>query len=70
MEIQKVMYGLPQLGLLAQELLEERVAKNRDTQNKLMMGMQKHHTRLVEFCLIIDDFKVNYVGKGQTEHLK
>ena len=37
-EIQEGMYGSWQVGLLAQELLEQHLAKNRYTQSKLTPG--------------------------------
>ena len=56
--------------LLAQELLEEQLAKNDYQQNKLMPGLWTHHTRLIQFCLIMDDFGIEYVEKEHAEHLK
>ena len=32
--------------------------------------MKKHHTKPVQFCLIIDNFRVEYMGKKHVEHLK
>ena len=37
-DIRKGMYGLPQAGLLAQELLEQRLMKHRYTQKKVTPG--------------------------------
>ena len=41
-EIRKGMYGLPQAGLLAQELLEERLAKHGYYQSATTPGFWKH----------------------------
>ena len=57
-EIRKGMYGLPQAGSLAQELLEKQLTKNGYTQSKLTPGLWTHHTRRITFCLVIDDFGV------------
>ena len=62
-EIRKGVYDLPQSGLLAQEFLEKRLVANVYTQNKLAPGLWKHHTWQIEFCLIVDDVGVKYVGK-------
>ena len=63
------MYGLPQSGLLANELLEKRLNKHGYVQSKFVPGLWKHKTRPIQFCLTVDDFGVKYVGKEHTEHL-
>ena len=68
-EIQGGMYGLPQAGLLAQELLEKRLVKHGYTQSQTTPGFWKHHTRPVQFSLVVDDFGVKYVGQENAEHL-
>ena len=64
------MYGLPQSGLLAQELLEKRLNKHGYHQSKLVPGLWKHNTRPIQFTLVVDDFGVKYVGKEHALHLK
>jgi hypothetical protein len=64
------MYGLPQSGLLANELLEKRLNKNGYQQGKLVPGLWKHDTRPIQFTLVVDDFGVKYVGKEHVQHLK
>ena len=44
-KIQNEMYGLLQLGLLAQEFLEETLAKYGYKQSKLTLGMWIHHSK-------------------------
>ena len=63
-EIWKGMYGLPQAGLLAQELLEKCLAKNMYIQSKLTSGLWTHHRRPIQFCLIVNDFGVNTKAKN------
>jgi hypothetical protein len=53
MEITKGMYGL---GLLANELLEQRLNKHGYVQSKLVPGLWKHNTRPIQFTLVVDDF--------------
>ena len=64
------MYGLPQSGLLVNELLEKRLNKNGYYQSKYMPGLWKHEWRPVQFTLVVDDFGMKYVGKGHALHLK
>ena len=68
--IMRGMYGLPQAGLLANELLEKRLNKAGYRQSKLVPGLWKHDWRPVQFTLVVDDFGVKYVGKAHAEHLK
>ena len=42
MEVSKGMYGLPQTGLLAQELLQERLAEHGYHQSKIIPGLWNH----------------------------
>ena len=64
------MYGLPQSGLLANELLEKRLNKHGYFQSKLVPGLWKHETRPIQFSLVVDDFCVKYVGEEHALHLK
>ena len=66
----KGMYGLPQAGLLANELLEKRLNKEGYRQSKLVPGLWKHKWRPIQFTLVVDDFGVKYVGKEHALHLK
>ncbi len=68
-EIQKGMYGLPQAGIIAQELLEERLAKHGYRQSKTMRGLWTHDTCPICFSLVVDNFGVKYVGEEHAQHL-
>eukprot|EP00956_Cyclotella_meneghiniana_P037905 scaffold146503_cov46-Cyclotella_meneghiniana.AAC.1 len=50
-EVTKGMYGLPQAGLLANELLEKRLNKNGYFQSKIVAGLWSHKTRPIQFTL-------------------
>jgi hypothetical protein len=63
------MYGLPQAGIIAQELLEERLKKAGYTQSKLMLGYWKHEWCPISFTLVVDDFGIKYIGKEHVMHL-
>jgi hypothetical protein len=68
-EVRRGMYGLPQAGIIAQELLEERLQKAGYTQSKLTPGYWKHEWRPISFTLVVDDFGVKYIGKEHVMHL-
>jgi len=54
----KGMYGLPQAGLIANELLEKRLNEHGYRQSKLVPGLWKHNTRPIQFTLVVNDFGV------------
>jgi hypothetical protein len=64
------MYGLPQAGLLANELLEKRLNKAGYHQSKYVPGLWTHEWRPIQFTLVVDDFGVKYVGEKHARHLE
>jgi hypothetical protein len=68
-EIQKGMYGLPQAGILAQQLLEQRLNQHGYSQSKAVPGLWTYATWPISFTLVVDDFGVKYVGKEHAMHL-
>jgi hypothetical protein len=68
-EIRKGMYGLPQAGKLANDLLEKRLAPHGYYQCRHTPGLWRHKWRPVLFSLVVDDFGVKYVGKRHADHL-
>ena len=67
--VAKGMYGLPQAGIIAQKLLEERLGDEGYTQSDKTPGFWKHSWRPISFSLVVDDFGVKYVGDEHAEHL-
>ena len=63
------MYGLPQVGILAQELLEKRLNQHDYHQSPLTPGLWQHDYHPISFTLCVDDFGIKYVGREHTEHL-
>jgi hypothetical protein len=63
------MYGLPQAGVIAQELLEECLCAAGYSQSKLRPGYWKHEWRPIRFTLVMDDFSIKYIGKEHVMHL-
>jgi hypothetical protein len=68
-EIQKGMYALPQAGILANELSQRNLAKDGYRPTHHTNGMWTHDTRPISFSLVVDDFRVKYVGREHAEHL-
>jgi hypothetical protein len=62
-EIQNGMYSLPQAGILAQQLLKERLNKHGYSQSKAVSGLWTHKTHPISFTLVVDDFGVKCEGK-------
>ncbi len=52
-ENQKGMYGLPQAGIIAQELLADRLKKHGYSQSKIIPGFWKHAMRPICFTLVV-----------------
>ncbi len=67
-EVQRGMYGLPQAGIIAQELLGERLKKAGYTQSKLTPRYWKHEWQPISFTLVVDDFGIKYIGKEHLIH--
>jgi hypothetical protein len=65
-EIQKGMYGLPQAGILASELLQRNFTKDGYRPTTHTHGLWTHDTRPISFLLVVDDFGVKYVGRQHT----
>jgi hypothetical protein len=62
-EIRKGMYGLKQAVLLANQLLQTRLAPFGYYPARHTPGLWLHTTRPISFTLVVDDFAVKYVGK-------
>jgi hypothetical protein len=63
------MYGLPQAGILANELLQRNLANDGYHPTTHTHGVWTHDTRPVSFSLVVDDLRVKYVGHEHAEHL-
>jgi hypothetical protein len=68
-KIQKGMYGLPQAGVLAQELLKKRLNKHGYQQSPITPGLWHHNFRPILFSLCVDDSGIKYVGRKHAKHL-
>jgi hypothetical protein len=69
-DIRKGMYGLNQEGLLANQLLQTRLAPFGFYPARHIPGLWLHKTRPISFSLVVDDFTVRYVVKQHDDHLQ
>jgi hypothetical protein len=68
-KVQRGMYGLPQAGIIAQDLLTKRLNKAGYQQSKIMPGYWRHGWCPISFTLVVDNFGVKYIDKNNVEHL-
>ncbi|NNE46316.1 MAG: hypothetical protein HKN37_06620, partial [Rhodothermales bacterium] len=68
-ELRRGMYGLPQAGRIANELLVERMAPHGYEPVAITAGLWRHRERDTKFTLIVDDFGVKYTSDDDAEHL-
>jgi hypothetical protein len=68
-EIHKGMYGLPQAGILTNELLQRNLAKDGYRPTPHTDGIWRHDSHPISFSLVVDDFRVKYVCSEHVEHL-
>jgi hypothetical protein len=68
-EVQRGMYGLPQAGILAQDLLTKHLYKAGYRQSKITPGYWRHDWCPISFTLVVDDFGVKYTNKDDVQHL-
>ncbi len=68
-EVQCGMYGLPQAGIIAQDLLTKRLHKAGYQQSKISPGYWCHDWCPISFTLVIENFGVKYINKEDVEHL-
>jgi hypothetical protein len=63
------MYGLPQAGIIAQELLAERLSKHGYHQSKIIPELWTHETRPTAFTLVVDDFAIKIMSENNADHV-
>ena len=68
-EIRRGCYDLPQYGMLANKQLVLRLEKEGYYESRTTLGLWRHKWRPIQFCLVVDDFGVEYVGKKHADHL-
>jgi hypothetical protein len=68
-EIQHGCYGLPQADILANDVLCGHLEKEVYYEATTTPGLWKHECWPIQFCLIIIDFGIKYVGMKHFNHL-
>jgi hypothetical protein len=68
-EIQRGMYGLPQVGILAQELLEKCLNKHGYCQSPITPGLWQHDFHPTSLAICVGNFGIKYIGREHVEHL-
>ena len=68
-EIQKGMYGLPQVGMLANKLLKRQLAKHGYYEVWHTLGYWQHAWWPIDFTLVVDDFGIGYEENEHALHL-
>jgi hypothetical protein len=69
-QIEKGMYGVPQAGILANELLQRRLAQDVYLPTSHTHGLCTHDAQPITFSLVVDNFGIKYVGQEHVKHLK
>ena len=68
-KIKKGMYGLKQAAILAYEHLINNLKPHGYEPIPHTVGLWKHHTRPITFCLCVNDFEIKYYDKKDVDHL-
>ncbi|KAL7476249.1 hypothetical protein ACHAW6_002121 [Cyclotella cf. meneghiniana] len=70
MEIRRGCYGLPQAGVLANNLLKKCLALDGYYEVPHTPGLWKHESKTIQFTPVVDDLGMKYNGDEHFEHLK
>jgi hypothetical protein len=63
------MYGLPQVGIIAQELLAKRLKEHGYNQSKTTPGLWTHEWHPITFSFVVNNFGVKYIREEHARHL-
>jgi hypothetical protein len=69
LEMQCVVWGLPQAGILANKRLRRKLEPFGYFEHVNTPGLWYHESCLILFTLVVDDFGVKYVNKEDVNHL-
>ena len=68
-ESRKAIYGLKELGKLANIKLQAVLAIKGYKPCRFTLGLYKHKTENIAFSLVVDNFGVKYINKQDVDHL-
>jgi hypothetical protein len=63
------MYGIPQAGKLANDLLKKRLSESGYYPVQFTPGLWRHSWRPIAFTLVVDDFGIKFTGDTHAHHL-
>jgi hypothetical protein len=63
------MCGLPQAGIQANNILQDRLANFEYYEAATTPGLWQHKWHHVMFALIVDNFVIEYLGNAHLDHL-
>ncbi len=69
LEMRRTVWGLPQAGILASKLLPKQIRPHGYYKCKHTPGLWGHLTHPISFTLVVNDFRVKYVGRKHVNHL-
>jgi hypothetical protein len=69
LEMRRVVWGLPQVGILANKHLSSKLASFGCYESTNTPGLWCHKTRPIMFTQVVDDFGINYINKDDVNHL-
>jgi hypothetical protein len=67
--MRQAVLGLPQAGILANKLLQKRLALHGYNECKQMPRLWKHITHPISFTLVVDNFGVKYEKQEDVDHI-
>jgi hypothetical protein len=69
LEMRHAVWGLPQVRILANKLLQRRLLLHGYYKRTNTPGLWRYKTRPISFTLVVENFGVKYVGKEHVDHL-
>jgi hypothetical protein len=69
LEIGRMVWGLPQVGILANKLLQKWLAPHGYYKCVNTPGLWRHATCPITLSLVVDNFRIKYVGKEHADYL-
>lgn len=68
-QVKEGMYGLAQVGILANKLLNKSLSEHGYYQSTITPGLWRHCWCPISFALVVDNFGIKYINKADADHL-
>ncbi len=69
LHLERTVWGLPHAGILANKLLQKRLAPHGYYKCSNTLGLWRHEWQPITFTLVVNDFGVKYVSEEHIKHL-